>query len=74
MGGATGFNSRPTLFSVYIIDVALAASDSLIHIYADDNILCNSGPSLDTVLTNLQTSFNAIKLSFRGFQLLLNAS
>ena len=33
-----------------------------------------SGPSLDTVLTNLQTSFNAIQLSFRGLQLLLNAS
>ena len=27
-----------------------------------------------TVLTNLQTSFNAIQLSFRGLQLLLNAS
>jgi hypothetical protein len=53
---------------------ALAASDSLIHLYADDTILYISGPSLDTVLTNLQTSFNAIKHSFRGLQLLLNAS
>jgi hypothetical protein len=35
-GGATGFNSRVILFSVYINDVALAASDSLIHLYADD--------------------------------------
>ena len=64
----------PTLFSVYINDVALAAGDSLIHLYADDTILNTSGPSLDTVLTNLQTSFNAIQLSFRGLQLLLNAS
>ncbi|CDQ98814.1 unnamed protein product, partial [Oncorhynchus mykiss] len=31
-------------------------------------------PSLDTVLSNLQTSFNAIQHSFRGLQLLLNAS
>ena len=64
----------PTLFSVYINDVALAAADSLIHLYAEDTILYNSGPSFDTVLTNLQTSFNAIQLSFRGLQLLLNAS
>jgi hypothetical protein len=47
-GGATGF----TLFSVYRNDVALAAGDSLIHLYADDNIMYTSGPSLDTVLTS----------------------
>ena len=64
----------PTLFSVYINDVALAAGDSLIHLYADDTILYTSGSYLDTVLTNLQMSFNAIQLSFRGLQLLLNAS
>ena len=62
------------MFSVYIHDVALAAGESLIHLYADDTILYTSGPSLDTVLTNLQTSFNNIQLSFRGLQLLLNAS
>ena len=61
-----------TNFSVYINDVALAAGDSLIHLYADDTILYTSG-TLDTVF-NLQTSFNAIQLSFRGLQLLLNAS
>jgi hypothetical protein len=60
--------------SVYINDVALAAGDSLIHLYKDDTILYTSGPSLDTVLTNLQMSFNAIQRSFRGLQLLLNAS
>jgi hypothetical protein len=64
---------EPTLFSVYINDIAHAAGDSLIHLYADDTILHTSGPSLDTVLTNLQTSFNAIQHSFRGLQLLLNA-
>ena len=64
----------PTLFSVYINDAALAAGDSLIHLYADDTILYTSSPSLDTVLTNLQTSFNAIQHSFRGLQLLFNRS
>ena len=77
-GGATGFNPRVVTFlwihSVYINDVALAAGISLIHLYADDTILYTSGPSLDTVITNLQTSFNAIQLPFRGLQLLLSAS
>uniref|UniRef100_A0A8C7JFN7 Reverse transcriptase domain-containing protein n=1 Tax=Oncorhynchus kisutch TaxID=8019 RepID=A0A8C7JFN7_ONCKI len=74
MGVPQGSILGPTLFSVYINDVALAAGDYLIHLYADDTILYTSGPSLDTVLSNLQTSFNAIQHSFRGLQLLLNAS
>ena len=61
-------------FIFLLSHVALAASDSLIHLYADDTILYTSGPSLDPVLTNLQTSLNSIQHSFRGLQLLLNAS
>ena len=66
MGVPQGSILRLTLFFVYINDFALAAGDSLIHLYADDILLYTSGPSLDTVLTNLQTSFNAIQLFFLG--------
>ena len=52
MGVPQGLILGPTLFSVYINDVALAVGDSLIHPYADDTILYTSGPSLDTLLLN----------------------
>ena len=74
MGVPQGLIIGLTLFSVYINDVSLAAGEFLIHLYADDTILYTSGPYLDTVLITLQTSFNAIQLSFLGLQLLLNTS
>jgi hypothetical protein len=43
----------PTLFSVYINDVTLAAGGYLIHLYADDTVLYTSGPSLDTVVNQV---------------------
>ena len=45
MGLSQGSILGPTLFSVYINDVALAAGDSLIHLYTDDTTLYTSGPS-----------------------------
>jgi hypothetical protein len=48
MGVPQGSILGPTPFSVYIRDVALAAGDYLIHLYADDTILYTSGPLLDT--------------------------
>ena len=55
MGVPQGSILGQIIFSVYI-NIALAAGDSLIHLYSDDTILYTSGRSLDTVLTNIETS------------------
>jgi hypothetical protein len=61
-------------FSLYTSMMTLLLLVILWSTSTDYTILYNSGTSLDTVLTNFQTSFNAIQHSFRGLQPLLNAS
>ncbi|KAJ8343940.1 hypothetical protein SKAU_G00312690 [Synaphobranchus kaupii] len=64
----------PTLFSVYINDLACFVGDSAIHLYADDTILYATGPSPDAVLMLLQSSFNSIQQAFSSLHLMLNTS
>jgi hypothetical protein len=37
----------PTLFSIYINNIAQAVRNSLIHLYVDDTVSYSGGPSLD---------------------------
>lgn len=72
MGVPQGSILGPTLFKIYINNVAHAATNSFIHLYADDTILYTSGPSLNTALTSLQHSFNSIQYAFSNLHLLLH--
>ena len=63
----------PTLFSIYINDVAKAAGSSRIHLYADDTILYASGPSLCSAASTLQDSLTSIEHSFHNLHLRLNS-
>ena len=64
----------PTLFSIYINDVAKTAGSSRIHLYADYTILYASGPSLCSAATTLQDSLTSIEHSFHNLHLRLNSS
>ncbi len=46
----------PTLFSIYINDIARSVGDSAIHLYADDTVSYAISPSPDAVITSLQDS------------------
>uniref|UniRef100_A0A3B1JMQ8 Reverse transcriptase domain-containing protein n=1 Tax=Astyanax mexicanus TaxID=7994 RepID=A0A3B1JMQ8_ASTMX len=64
----------PTLFSIYINDVAKAAGNSHIHLYADDTILYSFGPSLHSAASTLQRSLTSIEQSFQNLHLRLNTN
>jgi hypothetical protein len=64
----------PTLFSIYINNIAQAVGSSLIHLYADDAVLYTAGPSLEFVLNALQQSFLSVQQAFSTLNLVLNAS
>ena len=58
----------PTLFSIYINNIAQAVGISLIHLYADDTVLYSAGPSLDFVLNTLQQSFLSAQQAFSALK------
>ena len=64
----------PTLFSIYINNIAQAVGSSLIHLYADDTVLYSAGPSPDFVLNALQQSFFRVQQAFFTLNLVLNTS
>ena len=59
----------PTLFSIYINDVAKAVGASQIHLYADYTIIYSSGPSLHSAISTL----HSIEKSFHDLHLHLNS-
>lgn len=63
----------PTLFSIYINEVAKAVGSSQIHLYADDTIIYSAGPSLHAAVSTLQQSLTSIQQSFHNLHLLLNS-
>jgi hypothetical protein len=67
-------NLGPTLFSIYINNIAKAVGTALIHLYADDTVLYSASPSLDVVLNALQQSFLRVQQAFSTLNFVLNNS
>ena len=63
----------PTLFSIYINDVAKAIGASQIHLYVDDTIIYSSGPSLHSAASTLQLRLTSIEKSVQDLHLRLNS-
>ena len=64
----------PTLFSIYINNIACSVKDASIHLYADDTVLYAVGPTPDAVLTSLQDSFRNLQQALSTLHLLLNSN
>ena len=73
-----GSNLGPTLFSIYINNIAQAVESSLIHLYADDtalySVLYLYSHSPDFVLNALLQSFLSVQQAFSALNLVLNTS
>ena len=57
----------PTLFSIYINNIAQAVGTSVIHLYADYTVLYSAGPSPDFVLNALHQSFLSVQQAVSTF-------
>jgi hypothetical protein len=67
--GSTPRLLGPTLFSIYINNIAQAVGSSLIYVYADDTV---SWPLLDLVLNAQQQSFLSVQQAFFTLNRILN--
>ena len=64
----------PTLFSIYINNIAQAVGSAPIHLYAVDTVLYSAGPSPDFVLNALHQSFLSVQQAFSALNFVLNTS
>uniref|UniRef100_A0A3B1KHQ9 Reverse transcriptase domain-containing protein n=1 Tax=Astyanax mexicanus TaxID=7994 RepID=A0A3B1KHQ9_ASTMX len=64
----------PTLFSIYINNLALCVKGSSIHLYADDTVLYATGPSPEVVSNLLQNNFVRLQQAFCTLKLQINTT